>query len=163
MRRKFRSKRGSTGIVELDITTFMNLMVVLVPFLIITAVFSRVTIQELNVPTGAGGVTPGKPNFTIEVIVRKAGLELANGSSVVAAIPKKDDQYDLDMLTTMLTRLKADYPEKEDATVLLEPEIQYDYLIRIMDTVRGAKVTDAESGEQQQGVLFPLISIGDAP
>jgi len=163
MRRKFRSKRGSPGTAELDITTFMNLMVVLVPFLIITAVFSRVTIQELNVPTGAGGATPGKPNFTIEVIVRKAGLELANGSSVVAAIPKKEDQYDLDMLTKMLTRLKADYPEKEDATVLMEPEIQYDYLIRVMDTVRGKEVTEAAGEEPQQGVLFPVISIGDAP
>lgn len=166
MLRKFRRKRKSQGTPDLDITTFMNLMVVLVPFLLITAVFSRVTILELSVPTGAGGKTAGKPNFTIEVIVRKAGLELANGSSVVAAIPKKDDQYDLDMLNKMLTRLKVDYPEKEDATVLMEPDIQYDYLIRVMDTVRGAEVVaDLENGkqEQKQGVLFPVISIGDAP
>ncbi|MEJ2689085.1 MAG: biopolymer transporter ExbD [Deltaproteobacteria bacterium] len=158
-----RRSRHSKEAPELDITTFMNLMVVLVPFLIITAVFSRVTIQELNVPTGAGGINAGKPNFNIEVIVRKAGLELANGTSVVAAMPKKDDQYDLDMLTKMLSRLKSDYPEKEDATILMEPDIQYDNLIRIMDVVRGAKVTDVESGEQEKGVLFPVISIGDAP
>jgi biopolymer transport protein ExbD len=158
-----RRSRHSKEAPELDITTFMNLMVVLVPFLIITAVFSRVTIQELNVPTGAGGSNPGKPNFAIEVIVRKAGLELANGTSVVAAMPKKEDQYDLDMLTKMLTRLKSDYPEKEDATILMEPDIQYDNLIRIMDVVRGAKVTDAASGEQEKEVLFPVISIGDAP
>ncbi len=39
---------------ELDITAFLNLMVVLVPFLLVSAVFSRITILELNMPAGAG-------------------------------------------------------------------------------------------------------------
>jgi biopolymer transport protein ExbD len=88
---------------------------------------------------------------------------LANGASVVAAIPKKDDQYDLKKLSEMLSRLKADYPQKDDATVLMEPQIEYDHLIQVMDTVRGVEVRDAESEEIQKTVLFPNISIGDAP
>jgi biopolymer transport protein ExbD len=147
----------------LDVTTFLNLMVVLIPFLLISAVFSRVTIMELSVPTSAGGSAVKTPNFAIEVIVRKAGFEIANGSSVEAAIPKKDDQYDMDMLSKMLMRLKARYPEKEDATVLMEPEIEYDYLIHIMDLVRGAEVQVEGSEEVGKMVLFPDISIGDAP
>jgi len=103
------------------------------------------------------------PNFSIEVIVRKAGLEIANGSSVEAAIPKKDDKYDLELLSKILTRLKAQYPEKADATVLIEPDIQYDYLIQIMDAMRGADVREDGSGEMRKLVLFPKISIGDAP
>jgi biopolymer transport protein ExbD len=147
----------------LDVTTFLNLMVVLIPFLLISAVFSRVTIMELSVPTSAGGSAVKTPNFAIEVIVRKAGFEIANGSSVEAAIPKKDDQYDMDMLSKMLMRLKARYPDKEDATVLMEPEIEYDYLIHIMDLVRGAEVQVEGSEEVGKMVLFPDISIGDAP
>jgi biopolymer transport protein ExbD len=138
-------------------------MVVLIPFLLISAVFSRVTIMELSVPTSAGGSTVLKPNFAIEVIVRKAGLEIANGFSVEAAIPKKDDQYDMEMLTEMLMRLKAKFPEKEDATVLMEPEIEYDYLIQIMDAVRGAEVQVEGSEKMEKMLLFPDISIGDAP
>jgi biopolymer transport protein ExbD len=149
---------------ELDVSTFLNLMVVLVPFLLISAVFSRVTIMELSVPTSAGGSQSNKPNFSIEVIVRKAGLEIANGSFVEAAIPKKDDQYDMKMLSEMLVRLKARYPEKEDATVLMEPEIAYDYLIQIMDAVRGTEVQQEDGSETvQKMLLFPDISIGDAP
>jgi biopolymer transport protein ExbD len=144
-------------------TTFMNLMVVLIPFLLIGAVFSRVTVMELSVPTAAGGAALTKPNFTIEVIVRDAGLEMANGSQVVAAIPKKGDQYDLKLLSEMLVRLKADYPEKEDATVLMEPGIEYDHLIQVMDTLRGAEVRVAGSEVMQKVELFPDISIGDAP
>lgn len=148
---------------DLDITTFLNLMVVLVPFLLISAVFSRVTILELSVPTGAGSSAMSNPDLTIEVVVRKAGLELANGVSVVAAMPKKDGEYDLDQLSEMLLRLKNDYPQKEDATVLMEPDIEYDSLIQVMDRVRQTELPAEGSDEVRKVELFPLISIGDAP
>ena len=157
---KGKDKQETPG---LDVTTFMNLMVVLIPFLLISAVFSRITILELSIPTSAGGSIVNTPNFVIEVIVRKAGLEIANGSSVEASFPKKDDQYDLDMLSNMLTRLKARYPEKEDATILLEPDIEYDHLVQVMDVVRVGQIQEEGSEETEQVTLFPEISIGDAP
>ena len=163
MTRRNHKKRRMQETSQLDVTTFMNLMVVLIPFLLISAVFSRVTIMELSVPTSAGGSESNKPNFSIEVIVRKTGLEIANGSYVEAAIPKKDDRYDMEMLSEMLMRLKAQYPDKEDATILLEPEIAYDYLIQIMDAVRGTEIREDDSEEVQRLILFPDISIGDAP
>ena len=148
---------------ELNITSFLNLMVALIPFLLISAVFSRITIMELSVPTSAGGAISNKPNFAIEVIVRKNGFEIANGSSVEAAIPKKEGAYNMALLSEMLLRLKARYPEKEDATVLMEPDIAYDYLIQIMDAVRGTSQQLEEGEDEQTIVLFPEISIGDAP
>ena len=163
MARRHRFIRAKEETPGLDVTSFLNLMVVLIPFLLISAVFSRVTIMELDVPTSAGGSASNAPNFVIEVIVRKAGLEIGNGSTVEAAIPKKNDQYDMEMLSEMLLRLKARFPEKEDATVLMEPEIEYDYLIQIMDAVRGAELQVKGSEEVEKMVLFPDISIGDAP
>lgn len=163
MSRKHRYRNRMVETPELNITTFLNLMVALIPFLLISAVFSRVTIMELSVPTSAGGAVTNAPNFAIEVIVRKLGFEIANGSSVEAAIPKKEGEYDMEMLSAMLLRLKAQFPEKEDATVLLEPDIEYDYLIQIMDAVRGTEQKVEGSQEVQKIVLFPDISIGDAP
>jgi len=147
----------------LDVTTFLNLMVVLIPFLLISAVFSRITIMELSVPTASGGTAVNKPNFAIEVIVRKAGLEIANGLSVEAAIPKKEGQYDMDLLSKVLMRLKDRYPEKKDATILMEPAIEYDYLVQVMDVVRGASIKLEGTEETVEAILFPEISIGDAP
>jgi biopolymer transport protein ExbD len=153
-RRKWGKKEThETDIMEvLNLTPMMDVFTVLVVFLLITAVFTSITIMDLSVPTSAGGAASNKPNFAIEVIVRKSGLEIANGRSVEAAIPKKDDQYDLKKLSEMLLALKARYPEKEDATVLMEPKVEYDHLIQVMDAVRGG-----------QTPLFPKISIGDAP
>lgn len=163
MARRHHYKRRTKETPELDITTFLNLMVVLIPFLLISAVFSRVTILELSVPTSAGAAASHTPNFAIEVIVRKAGMEIANGSTVMAAIPKIGDQYDMKKLSDILVRLKGEYPEKEDATVLLEPDIEYDYLILAMDALRSAEVRVEGNDEVQRVALFPEISIGDAP
>ncbi len=169
MRRRFRRKRGGeqesfdTDIMHvLNLTPMMDILTVLVVFLLITAVFMSITIMELSVPTSSGGPA-ARPNFAIEVIIRKAGLEIANGSSVQAAIPKKDDAYDLELLSKMLLRLKTQYPEKEDATILMEPKIEYDHLIQVMDAVRSADVRAEGSQEVRKIVLFPTISIGDAP
>ena len=153
-RRKWRKKEPlETDIMELlNLTPMMDVFTVLVVFLLITAVFTSITVMDLSVPTSAGGAAAIKPNFAIEVIVRKTGLEIANGRSVEAAIPLKGDKYDLEKLTEMLVSLKARYPEKEDATVLMESKVEYDHLIQVMDSVRGA-----------QTPLFPKISIGDAP
>ena len=141
-------------------TTFMNLMVVLVPFLLITAVFSRITIAELDLPN-AKGVAPTTPTFRVEVVVRDAGFEIMNGSQVIATIPKENDEYDLVKLSDYLVQIKNEYPEKEDASVLLEPNIEYDHLIQVMDVVRSVEVTGG--GQTTRAELFTTISIGDAP
>ncbi len=146
---------------ELDMTTFMNLMVVLVPFLLITAVFSRITIVELDLPSAQSN-EPSTPLFRVEVVVRDAGLEIMDGRSVIAAIPKTDDAYDLDTLSAHLVEIKSLYPDKEDASVLVEPDVPYDDLIQVMDVVRSVEQT-GDDGLIARAELFTAISIGDAP
>ena len=159
-------------------------MVVLVPFLLITAVFSRVTIMELDLPSGGSNSASSKQQLTIEVIVREKGLEIGNGKQVLARFPllKKEEVfsentnagefdssklYDLKLLAKYLTKIKTQYPDKTDALVLMEADIEYRVLIRIMDVVRSTFVrqqgAEGEADVLQQVVLFPDISIGDAP
>jgi biopolymer transport protein ExbD len=165
MARTHHYRRRTSQPNELDMTTFLNLMVVLVPFLLITAVFSRITIVELSLPSSSGGPAPLEPVFRVEVIVREAGLEITNGSAVIAAMPKAGDEaYDLEGLSEYLVALKREYPDKEDASVLLEPDIAYDYLIQVMDVVRSVDVpAEGEETEPLRVALFPDIAIGDAP
>lgn len=188
MSRRHHYKRRTKGDAhEIDVTTFLNLMVVLVPFLLITAVFSRLTIVELDLPSSAGGPSTTKENFRVEVIVREAGIEISNGTSVIASIPKKDEEFDLPTLSDFMVELKQEYPEHDEASVLMEAQIPYDYLIQVMDIVRSvelpvngdgeAEAVTAFSGatgnafneENEEGIeyelfaLFSEISVGDAP
>ena len=183
-RRKHHYKRPPKEPPELNITTFLNLMVVLVPFLLITAVFSRITVLELSLPTAAGGASSAKQQLVIEVVVREKGLEIGNGKQILARFPllKKEDLdlpvdedgnqdlsklYDLKLLSEYLIKIKTKYPDKTDAIVLMEAEIEYRVLISVMDAVRATFVRQAGAEDEadvlQQVVLFPDISIGDAP
>lgn len=159
---------------EMDITTFLNLMVVLVPFLLASAVFSRITILELNLPAAAAANAANKPQVTIEVIVRKSKLQIGNGRGVIASFPKVDGKYDIERLGRYLLKIKGNYPDKTDATILLEPDIEYNTMVLMMDAVRSLEVKPKEvepttpgmpikSADIQKYELFPDMSIGDAP
>jgi biopolymer transport protein ExbD len=163
MARRHHYKRRTKPAHELDVTTFLNLMVVLVPFLLITAVFSRITIVELNLPSSAGGPASNEDAFRVEVIVREAGIEITNGKNVIAAIPKKEDEFDLQTLSDFMVELKQNYPNHDAASVLMEARIPYDYLIQVMDVVRSVEVEAEVAGEFELVALFSEISVGDAP
>lgn len=152
---------------ELNVTAFLNLMVVLVPFLLISAVFSQVAILELNMPQPSTQAKKDKPNEKkerVEVILREGRIQVSNGEVVKLTIEADVDsgEFDLTELTAYLRLAKQRQPEKLDSSILLEPEVEYERLVTVMDVLKVDVVAD-EEGEMQQQELFPVVSIGDAP
>ena len=166
-----RSRKGGRRIIEeaeLNITAFMNLMVILVPFLLITAVFSRLAILQLNLPGSSNEpVEPQDQAFQLEVIVRSDKIEVGDrNQGLLGVYPNTEDGYDYKAVGEKLAQLKERYPSKTDASILLEQDIPYDTLVQIMDTVRVSVDIEEDEGARKQLVrtdLFPDISIGDAP
>ena len=148
---------------ELNITTFMNLMVILVPFLLITAVFSEITTLQLNLPqAGAAADQQEKPKLQLELIVQGKALVINNAvGKPIERLRELDGAMDLKGLSTALYRLKLRYPEHSEITLLLEPETKYEPLIALMDAVRSKMIAQGLSSEEVP--MFPDISIGDAP
>lgn len=160
--RAARRHRGKDA-ADLNITAFMNLMVVLVPFLLITAVFSRMTILELNLPSSTEAVPETQQVLNLEIIVRAGELQVADrGTGLLRSIPRTAQGQDLKGLADYLRdEVKAAFPEASAITILLEPDIPYDTLVQVMDAVRVNTVF--VEGRMVQTELFPDISIGDAP
>ena len=150
---------------ELNITAFMNLMVILVPFLLITAVFSRLAILELNLPgSSSEPVDPKEQTFQLEIIIRADKIEIGDRNQGLLGIyPNSDDGYDYDALSNKLSELKDRYPHKTEAAILLEQDIAYDTLVQVMDRVRIELEVDEDKESIVRSDLFPDISIGDAP
>jgi len=152
---------------ELELTTLLNILVVLVSFLLLSAVFSRITIQELNMPPlGSGPTDAGKDSvpMVIEVMLRKDGLEIGNGKQVTDRLPKVDDKYDTATLSQKLKLLKDRNPGKRDAILLVEPDIGYSAMIAVMDALKFVEVRGPREGSQMLRItLFPNVTIGDAP
>ncbi len=160
LRRKFRSHRHAA---ELNITAFMNLMVILVPFLLITAVFSRITILELYLPPPSNNTTPSKPSLELEVIVRAQGIVVQDrNQGHLKQLPNQEGEYDTNGLSEYLRRVKAQYPQVTSASILLESDTAYETLVLMMDTVR-AYESKEDDGTRVRAELFPQLAIGDAP
>ena len=161
MRSRWKKRRQHEA-PELNITSFMNLMVILVPFLLITAVFSRMAILELNIPTTESVVEENGPEFSLEVIVRSDAIEVGDrNAGVLSHMPLIDGKYDLDGLNAYLKRVKATFPDQLAVTLLLESDVDYEALVQVMDAVRTYRID--EPGNFSRAELFPEISIGDAP
>lgn len=147
---------------DLQLVSMIDIFTVLVTFLLMTAVFSRTVILELKLPSQSTSFKEPPPGLQLEVIVRKGELQIADrATGLLRALPLVNNAYDFKGLTEYLQFVKSRYPDKTDASVLLEADTPYDTLVQVMDRVRVAEVNAGLKTVQAE--LFPDISIGDAP
>lgn len=153
---------------ELDITSFMNLMIVLVPVLLMMMVFSRITVLDLKLPElGQASELPLDINDQrLEIVVRANNIAVYYPQGyLIKDLPLSEQGYDYAGLRQILQQIKhtllSQNVDKKAATLLLEEDIAYQVIVALMDHIRSYpevlinSVVDAE--------LFPEISLGDAP
>src|ERR1700752_1246454 len=165
MRRSYQYRkleRHSRKPEQLLLVPMIDIFTVLVTFLLMTAVFSRTVILQLNMPAAQTEFREPPPGLQLEIMVRKDLLQVADrNSGPLATFPNIASGYDYEGMTEYLKRVKAKFPEKTDATLLLESDTPYDILVQVMDRTRVFEVSQGFNPVQAE--LFPDISIGDAP
>lgn len=160
---KLRRSKALEETVELNITAFLNLMVILVPFLLITAVFSRMTVLELNLPAlNAASEAEEKVNLELQILIYPDSLEIRDANlgrirqfEIVDNVIKWADVRDV------LVEVKGRFPEETNVSLLLDARVPYKRLIEVMDQVRSAEIVNVGTLEEVE--LFPSVAIGEAP
>jgi hypothetical protein len=151
----------------------MNLMIILVPVLLMSMVFSHTTVLDLHLPDLLAAADPddrASPSaaelMQLEVLVYSDRMQVNYPAGVlVKSIPDAAGMADYALLRQVLKeikqRLASQSVEKRDVHLLLAPGVDYQMLVTTMDavtsyaTVVGIDVVQAE--------LFPDIILGDAP
>lgn len=161
-------RRIRTQQAELDITAFMNLMIVLVPVLLLGMVFSQITVVDVKLPAGLSAEqSDNGENKQIELLIHKQELRVNFPQGILLKrIPKSaEGGYDFESLSLVLQEVKRQLREKgiekNAITILSEADTDYQTIISAMDTVRSFKAVVAAS--VVDAALFPEISFGDAP
>ncbi|MGJ8693674.1 MAG: biopolymer transporter ExbD [Thalassotalea sp.] len=171
--RRLRRHRGEDA--ELDITSFMNLMIVLVPVLLLSLVFSQVRILNLQLPISATGdsveQTENEQEKQLELVITKNSLAINYPEGVLLKSfisgdnTQDNNVYDFAALSSFLQDLKLTFQQKKidksDIVILLAPDVNYQVIVTAMDTVRSFKTVVAANLVNAE--LFPNISLGDAP
>ena len=164
---RFRRRRSHNTEVELNITAFLNLMVVLIPFLLINAVFAQVSILQLDLPAVNDSSTPSeddeKDKLVLEVLIYGNRYEVVdrNTSAVLKIVKNNGEKPNSTGLHDYLVQVKEKFPQETAITLLCEDDTPYEVMIQTMDAVR--LYNSEVNGQTIKKELFPSISIGSAP
>jgi len=125
--------------VDLDIRPFMNVLLILIPFLASVAVYTRLSILPMSLPpnVGAGmGASAEKPKLKITLVVESAGIKITYGEKLLDSVPKVGDDYNYVLLAEKLKTRQADIEIKNEIIVAVKDNISFKYVVHIMDVCR---------------------------
>jgi biopolymer transport protein ExbD len=152
---------------DVDVTAFINLVVVLVPVLLMGMVLSHITVLDLKLPDIPAASEQVEPPAQLELVIRSdyfdinypAGLRLKRIEKAAGG------QYDYESLKIYLQEIKRQLADKgiqkRDIFLLSEKNTDYQTLVAVMDAVRSYRTVVATSVVNAE--LFPDVSLGDAP
>ncbi|MBN1351261.1 biopolymer transporter ExbD [candidate division KSB1 bacterium] len=141
LRQNVRNKREE---VDVNLTAVMNIFLILIPFLILTAAFVKLAVIDFSLPTAGSGnnsaTTPPEEKMILTVIdIKSTGeLQLKSTGSKFDPIPPSDatGKYDYQKLIAQLLELKAKHQAVEDIILIPDNGVKYDVIIQIMDRCR---------------------------
>lgn len=143
---------------ELNLLPMMNMFIIIISFLMTTAIFAKTALIDVYLPQesgggGGGGLAASAPPAILTVSTTEKGFQL-DGIGGGRFIPKKGGNLDYSQLTAELSRLKERYPDKEDAILLFPAGMPYHIVVKVMDASR-------ETEDRPKKPLFPLVSLGE--
>ena len=161
----FSIKHKAIDEAELDITSFMNLMIVLVPVLLLSMTFTQITVHEIDLPELTGGkINSSEAQAQLEVVAGNDGFEVYYpAGTLIKKIPvlqhEQGESLDFRTLTLVMQQVKQQLNDKRDILIRLSADVSYQSLVSTMDAVKSYKtVVVADMVEVE---LFPDISLGD--
>lgn len=154
-----RRHRRMTSNPDLDITAFLNLMIVLVPVLLLGMVFTQIRMIELNFPGLDAGSAPSAEELALVVTLTESGIEVADSNNgLIRSLPNASGP-DFSGLQQLLIQIKGRVPEKTDVVLAVPPSTDYQTLITAIDTLRSYDAVVAASVVRAE--LFPDVSLAD--
>ena len=126
--------------VDLNLVPIIDLMSVCIIFLLITAVWTQVSMIQIGSSIYGKKTSDEKPEpppkaeIPFRLDVRTDGYRMIIGRQEMR-FPKVGGKYDQDKLTAEVKKVKELYPEKNDAIITVMDELPYETLIGGMDAL----------------------------
>ena len=158
-----RRHRKQTTEAELNITPFLNLMIVLVPVLLISMVFTQTRILELEFPeSGDVAALADEEELQLYIKLQHGTIEIGDSNrGRLQRFEPSDGEPDFAAMQQLLRDIKSRFPDKRDIALMVSPDTSYQTLVSAMDHIRG--YPDVVAASVVRAELFPDIALGDAP
>jgi biopolymer transport protein TolR len=134
------NKGGRSSNVDVNIVPFIDLMSVLVIFLLITAVWTQVSMIQIGSSIYGKKTTddkvepPPRAEIPFRLDIKAMGYRVIVGRQEIT-VPKSNNEYDSAKLVIELKKIKEIYPEKVDCVVTMSDDLAYVFLVNGMDAL----------------------------
>jgi biopolymer transport protein ExbD len=164
--------------VNVDVTPVMNLFVVLIPFLLFSAVFVKLAVINVSLPGLLGGKDslkpPKGPNISLSI-----GIDDIDKKIIIALTGDRNTTREYRFMKggkknanafvkahDYLVTIKRAYPHVMDFVLYPDAGVKYDMIVSVIDLARDLLPTDPEIFRKEKGqqikvqALFPNVVVG---
>lgn len=154
-------KRG--GQEELNIVSMIDVFAVLVFFLLVSSSIAaaRLNVLSLNLPSNDTVTPPEQQPLKLTVSLYPTALVVSDRNGAIRRLENTPEGYNLQALSEVLVEAKKAAPAENSITLLIDADVAYENLVKVMDAARLAPAEARALGLPRE--LYPLISIGDTP
>lgn len=126
---------------DVNIIGVMNVFLLIIPFLLMTAAFIRLAAVDLSLPSlgkGRSAMDETPKNLVLVIlVVRETGFQLKSSLDIkFDPIEMNRNQYNYAKLVEQLRVIKERQPQAEDIIISPEARVKYDVIIKVMDRCR---------------------------
>jgi biopolymer transport protein ExbD len=126
--------------IDLDVKPMMNVLIILIPFLVSVAEYTRLAVIDISLPpniTSVGGAGQGeKPTLKLTVVVAPAFFTITLGETMLDSIPRNQEAASYDTLASRLSMHRLTVSAKDEVIVAPRDGIPFKYVVRVMDACR---------------------------
>ena len=153
----------------LNITSFVDVLSVLLFFLLSVATLDKLGSHDVNLPQQTDAFTKESAlevkNLTVALAregLKLRGMVTPRGREpelLSVEMPIRDGSYDLDRLQQELLKIKGGYKTDDAIILMVGDDVNFDSIVKVMDTVR--ERIEIAKGERRITTLFPEVSLSD--
>jgi len=131
--------------IDIDLTPFMNIFMVLVPFLAVMAVFTKIAVLEFSLPPaqveGVGANVPAK-DLDVSIVITDEGYRIVGTGKKLDIIPKTPGPISIGSVKDVAKSDKIRISVQKSLVLVLAPDVLYDDVIHFMDVCRESQFPD---------------------
>jgi len=121
---------------ELETLPLMGLFVVLIPMLLLSAVFLHITVIPVPLPDDDSARVEEADAFSVSVRILDDRFQVEAKGSPARVITR--DHAALETLSRELLEVVTAHPENRAVTIISEPTTRYEDIVAVMDVTREA-------------------------
>ena len=126
---------------DVNIIPVMNIFLLLIPFLLLTAAWVRLAVIELSLPSlgkdRAEQIQHDPKKLVLVILaIKETGFQLKSPGFKFDPVTNLNENYDYPKIVEQLKQIKQTHPQAEDIIISPDVKVKYDIIIQVMDKCR---------------------------